>query len=81
MKDFPFNSAKIPAGSMYTSTVTQERTDDVTCKVFQRRLSFRQDAIAAENIKAGMPPCREHGNHLFSRSMSKLSTVYLAQHF
>jgi len=39
--------------------------DDVTCQILHSGFIFRRNSVAAENIETGMPPCREHGNHLF----------------
>ena len=40
-------------------------TDDVTRQILHRRVVFRRNPVATEDIEAGMPPCVEHPHHLF----------------
>ena len=43
----------------------ERRPNNVTRQIFHSAFIFRQDSVAAENIKAGVPPCREHPHHFF----------------
>jgi len=40
------------------------RPDDVTRQIFHGRIISRRDAVAAEDVESGMPPCGEHGDQL-----------------
>ena len=40
------------------------RPDDVAGQVLHSRIIVGRDAVAAENVEAGMPPCRKHGDQL-----------------
>ena len=40
------------------------RPDDVAGQVLHSRIISGRDTIAAEDVEAGMPPCREHGDRL-----------------
>ena len=40
-------------------------TDDVTRQILHRRVIFRRNPVATEDIEAGMPPCGKHPHHLF----------------
>ncbi len=43
----------------------ERRPYDVTRQIFHRGFIFRCNPIAAEDVEAGVSPCREHGNQLF----------------
>ena len=38
--------------------------DDVTRQIFHGRIVIWRYPVATEDVEAGMPPCREHGDHL-----------------
>jgi hypothetical protein len=46
------------------------RPDNVAGQVLHGRIIVGRDAVAAEDVEAGMPPRREHGNHLLRESSS-----------
>ena len=46
------------------SFLGEGRSDDVAGQVLHRRIIVGRDAVAAEDVEPGMPPCREHGDHL-----------------
>ena len=42
----------------------RRRPDDIAGQVLHRPIISGRDTIAAEDVEAGMPPCREHGDRL-----------------
>ena len=40
------------------------RPDDIAGQVFYGGIVIRRNTVSAEDVKAGMPPCGEHGDHL-----------------
>ena len=42
----------------------ERRPDDVAGQVLHRRFIVGRNAVAAEDVESGMPPCGEHGDHL-----------------
>ena len=47
-----------------TLLVLPSLADDVAGQILHSRFIVGRDAVAAEDVESGMPPCGEHGDHL-----------------
>ena len=61
-----------------SSVVRKRGTDNVSHQIFYYRLIFRPDTVFAEHVKPGMPPRREHPDHLLcDLSFGEVKPEYL----
>jgi len=55
---------KSSAMAFIVTLLGEGRPDDIAGQVFHGRIIVGRYTVTAEDVEAGMPPCREHADHL-----------------